>query len=90
MKIIQEIQQKENTYDTIFREHEILNISYENLSENYEYEMLRIQKFLGVKYLELNPLTKKQQNRPLSRVISNYSELKKQFGGTPWIKFFKD
>lgn len=77
-------------YDTYFENHPMIEVFYENLCNNYEGEIKRIQKFLGVPYETVKPSTFKQSTEPLSESISNYFELKEKFKGTPWEKHFED
>lgn len=79
----------EQQYDSLFKNHDRVDVFYEDLDEDYLNEMGRIQKFLGVNVTEVQPSTAKQsKRRPLSSSILNYSELKEQFTGTPWEEFF--
>jgi LPS sulfotransferase NodH len=77
-------------YDTFFQDHPVINITYENLSEDYETELKKIQDFLEVDYHPVKPLTYKQSRQPLKETLANYFELKQQFRGTPWEVFFED
>jgi LPS sulfotransferase NodH len=77
-------------YDIFFKDHPKIDVSYENLSRNYENEVKRIQEFLGVNYESVKPSTYKQSSQPLSKAISNYVELKEQFKNTPWEEFFEE
>ena len=77
-------------YDDFFKGHPKIDVLYEKLADDYESEMRRIQKFLGVNHESLKPSTYKQSSHPLSKSISNYYELKEKFQGTSWSKFFED
>lgn len=83
-------QEIKKQYDVYFENHHKIDVFYENLSRNYGSEMRRIQEFLGVHYKILEPSTYKQTKQPLSKIITNYFELKKEFKNTPWEEFFED
>jgi hypothetical protein len=77
-------------YDQFFNDHPKLDVLYEDLAQDYEREMARIQAFLGVDYQAVKPSTFKQSDQPLSKQIANYFELKKRFIDTPWAEFFEE
>jgi len=80
----------ERKYDTFFEGHHKIDVLYEDLCDNYDSEMRRIQAFLNADYQVVKPLTFKQSKGSLSRDISNYQDLKARFAGTPWEGFFED
>ncbi len=80
----------EKEYDRMFQSHDILEVCYESLSNNYVEEMRRIQRFLNVEYQAVKPATAKQGRRPLDQMIANYDELKNKFKNTPWEVFFEE
>ncbi len=77
-------------YDIYFEDNHKIDVFYEDLCNHREREMKRIQEFLGVDYEIVEPSTYKQSKQLLSKAISNYFELKKQFRGTPWEEFFEE
>lgn len=83
-------QEARKQFDDYFEGHPRIEVFYENLCKHCESEIKRIQEFLGVRYEIVKPTTYKQSNQPLSKSISNYSELKEKFKGTPWEEFFED
>jgi LPS sulfotransferase NodH len=80
----------EQEYDAFFAQHEKLNVIYECLTKDPHFELQRIQEFLGVQEMALSAKTTKQRHQPLSEAISNYSELKQRFQGSPWAEFFEE
>lgn len=52
-----------------------LELTYEVLTSDWQGTMQRVQAFLGVRPLPLEPDREKQEKRPLSEVITNYHEL---------------
>jgi LPS sulfotransferase NodH len=80
----------EETYSKFFQQHEVMELVYEDLARNYVERMKAVQAFLGVDPEKVEPQTFKQASRPLSEAITNYSELKHRFAGTPWEEFFTD
>ncbi|MEA5578907.1 sulfotransferase [Anabaena sp. UHCC 0451] len=77
-------------HDIFFAQHQKIDVFYEELSINTEYEIRRIQDFLELDYKPLKSYTLKQSSLPLSQSISNYFELKEKFQNTPWEGFFED
>lgn len=80
----------EEQYGAFFKDHAILDISYEDLIKDSRAELQRVQEFLAVKREGLKSMTHKQTNKPLTQAIANYSELKDKFRGTEWAEFFRD
>ena len=80
----------EEEYDARLAGHPKIELLYEELAQNTDREMVRVQKFLGLDYQPVAPTIFKQSQHRLSRVIANYDELKIQFAGSPWADFFED
>lgn len=77
-----------NYYDKFSVDFPFLSVYYEDLTENPQRILRRIQKFLSVdKRILTCPLTK-QNNRDVKSVVINYSELRKKFLGSQWEIFF--
>lgn len=70
-------------YDAIFRDIQ-LEVWYEDLLEDRENIMRKIQEFLGVTVTSLHSNLKKQNVAPLPECIANYSELCTRLRGTKW------
>lgn len=82
--------QWEADYDRFFSAHPKYDVIYEDLLADFNQQATRIQDFLGVKRMKLEPDTYKQSQKPLSQAIANYQELKEKFAGTRWEKFFDE
>lgn len=52
-----------------------LELDYETLTGDWAASLARVQAFLGVDALPLEPVKRKQESRPLTEVIRNYDEL---------------
>lgn len=80
----------EKEHESFFDKHsrQIHTLYYEDLVANTEKEIQGIQQFLGVESLPLIHYTRKQEQRPLKEIITNYDELKEKFADTPWQTFF--
>jgi hypothetical protein len=78
----------EDEFDRLFAHHPTLEVVYEDLSEDYQAQMERVQKFLDLPLEPVRPKTYKQASLPLSQAIENYDELQTRFAGTPWEGFF--
>ena len=77
-------------YDSYFAGKQMIEVIYEDLCNNYQGELKRIQEVLGVDYEDVKPSTYKQAGQPLSAEIANYFILKEKFINTPWERFFED
>lgn len=80
----------ENRYDALFKDHDMLQVTYEDLTQNTDETSIRIQSFLGVDVKELSSPLRKQNRRAASDVVLNYHELKSKFEYTDWSKYFED
>lgn len=65
-----------------------LEVYYEDVLDDYEGQMLRIQRHLGLRPRRVQPTTKKQNRRPLQQLIANYRELQARFRGSQWEYLF--
>jgi LPS sulfotransferase NodH len=72
------------------RDHQIFQITYEEIISDFKKTNKSIQNFLGVNAELHKPIFKKQEVRPLSEVIANYNELRDRFINTEWINFFEN
>ena len=68
--------------------HQIFQITYEEIISDYKNKIRNIQNFLEVDFEPHEPIHKKQEMRPLSEVITNYNELRDRFINTEWSSFF--
>ena len=68
--------------------HDVLKVSYENVTSDLNDSILKIQGFIGLEPRELEVTTVRQQVRSLPEVISNYQELKDRFATTEWSYLF--
>jgi LPS sulfotransferase NodH len=78
----------EERYDEIFHRHALLQLTYEDLVSDLDYESSRVQEFLGVSRKPLHTRMRKQIRRPMTLVVENYAELEKELAGTPWAVYF--
>ncbi len=89
-KAFETTEQYREEADHFFAAHERLDISYEDLASEPQATLLRILSFLNLPPQRLGSYHSKQNPEPLSHLIENYTELEKQFSGTPWHRFFED
>jgi len=71
------------------KDHEFMEITYEELTQNISYYLTKIQEFIGVDVHDLTVKSIKQETRSLENVIENYDELKLFFKATEWEYFFQ-
>lgn len=77
-KLLSQLQQAEESikiYQTVFKKVSLLELSYENLSQNPQDILPEIQDFIGVQPSPLLSLLQKQNPEPLSELILNYEEV---------------
>jgi len=70
--------------------HRVLEMTYEELSEDPRARIQDIQRFLGLDPLDPSIQFIKQEVRPLREVINNYYELKERFANTKWKSYFEE
>ncbi len=74
----------------ITKHHEIVNITYEDMTADLNHNLSKFQSFIGVDIQALKVNKVKQQTRPLSEVIENYEELSHYFAKTEWAYIFDE
>ncbi|MDJ0647723.1 MAG: sulfotransferase [Xenococcaceae cyanobacterium MO_188.B19] len=92
-ELLEDFQKQRNKVEEFnqeFAQNRILQVSYEELCQNYSKTMQGIQEFLEIPYVDLKPKTKKLENRSLKESIKNYETLKQDFVGTEWESFFEN
>jgi len=90
MREFEKTSDNENRFDAMFRDHDLLEVAYEDLVAEQTQTCNRIQEFLQIPKHSLNCKTFKQIKRPVAEVVENYEELKTVFSNTPWRKFFDE
>lgn len=73
-----------------FARHRSFSLSYEEMVARDPEKIVGLQNFLGVSPRELTTTTKKLGNDNLRCAISNFDELRSQFAGSPFAKFFEN
>lgn len=81
-------EQREQACVELFANHPALAVSYDDLASDTEACMAGVQEFLGVPVARLSSPLKKQGQRAVAEVISNFAELKTHFCGTEWEQLF--
>jgi LPS sulfotransferase NodH len=90
LKVFEETTKWQKDFDELFKDHQKIDIYYENILNDNRNELKRVQQFLDLKVYDLKTALIKQNPEPLNKLIANYSELKQQFAGTQWAGFFED
>jgi LPS sulfotransferase NodH len=67
--------QRQQFFKKLFQSHEIINVTYENLTKDSQQELEKIQQFLGAKTQVLQSLLQKQTSDDLEREVVNYDEV---------------
>lgn len=77
----------ETDFDQRFAEFPILQVRYESLANDFDNEMARIQRFLGLEPVPVEPGTKQRAGKPLAEQIANYDAVVERLAGTEWADF---
>ena len=77
LKFRKEYLQHQQLFTSLFQDHAILEISYEELAEHPDVVLKNLQQFLGVKPQQLKTLLKKQNQDDVRTHVTNYDEVQK-------------
>jgi hypothetical protein len=80
---------REARFGGLFREHDVFDVGYEDLTDPSGAVLLSIQRFLGVDPVELRTPTLKLNPDRVQEVLENYDELRQAFSGTPYSAYFE-
>lgn len=84
--------ERRDRYDALCREriagHPVMDLTYEEVSRDPVAAIRDIQEFLGVDQIDPQLDMVKKEVRPLSQVIDNFDELKREFAQTKWSSYF--
>jgi LPS sulfotransferase NodH len=72
-----EYQQHQQLFTSLFQDHAVLEISYEDLAQHPDVVLKNVQQFLGVKPQQLKTLLKKQNQDNVKTHVTNYDEVQK-------------
>jgi hypothetical protein len=73
-----------------FADHDVLDLYYEEIVRDYDRQLARVQRFLGLAPQHLRPTSHKQGRKPLSEVVMNYQELRDYWVSTPWPEWLTE
>jgi LPS sulfotransferase NodH len=82
-------EQRERDFAALFSRHQILDVTYEQLVKDQNTTLARIQLFLGVDIEPVAPRSLKLRTAPLRAAIANFDELRAEFAGTRYERFFE-
>ncbi|MBL3659045.1 sulfotransferase domain-containing protein [Fulvivirga sediminis] len=82
------IERNREYYNNLFKNHQILHLTYDELYKNKKNTLTHVQEFLNVNIEDLDADLRKQNKTPLPEVIENYNALKQAFSKTQWERFF--
>jgi LPS sulfotransferase NodH len=88
IRYFEKVKQFEIQYDDFFKDHDKIQILFEDLEDNYLGQLKRVTDFLGVPYREAKPVTFQQSDKSLKESIVNYDQLKRLFNTSPWEEYF--
>ena len=72
-----------------FAHHDMLTVTYEDLTSTTNAALARITRFLGVAPIAASSTLKRQNPESLQELIENYDELKTRFADTQWSHFWR-
>ena len=73
-----------------FKNHPFFEITYEKMVSGNSFPINKLQRFLGVDILRLTGRTIKQNDRSISEILTNYTQLKEEFSDTIYAEYFID
>ena len=79
---------RERHFAALFARHPVLDVTYEQLVDDRAATLARIEDFLGVDIVAVEPRSLKLRQVPVSEAIANYDELARFFEGTAYARFF--
>jgi LPS sulfotransferase NodH len=82
-------EERQASFRAMLRDHQVLEVSYEELVGDGEATLARVQEFLGVEQRTLETRSVKLRSGPVREVVENYDELASHFRGTPYGAFFE-
>jgi len=85
----EETKNYEQTFDALFKEHDVLEVIYEEMVADQKGQLERLHEWLGVAVIHPEVVTKKQSSGKLKDRIENYGELKSAFRGSEWEHLFE-
>lgn len=68
----------------LFAGHDHLATTYEELTRNPHVVLAQIQDLIGVPRIALSTDSVKQRTGPISKIVSNWDEVRRELAGTPW------
>ena len=81
-KMHKSISRRGQRFDKIFSHKNMIQLCYETFILDIPNNFVKLQQDLKLNYVPLEVATRKSVNQPLSTIIDNFAELKKEFQGT--------
>ena len=86
----EQTRRREAEFADVFRGHQVLNLTYEQLTGRRDDALSGVQRFLEVDVRMLTPRSKKLRRASVRDSISNYNDLAAYFRGSPYAAHFLD
>ena len=80
----------QSEFDELFSEHQVLNITYEEILKNKQLSFDKVTDFLEIKNQTWQPWTKKIKNTNEDDLIKNIQDIRDYFENTHYEKYFND
>lgn len=82
-------QRRQERFRQLFRGHDVIEITYEQLTQDRDATLAGVQRHIGVPVrTDLHTPTKRINDQPLNTAIENYVELARHFADSPYRRFF--
>ena len=80
----------EDRFASIFRNHRVLELDYEEFSRDFERTTYVTGEFFGLELGKLSPRSKKSAATTLADSVTNFDELESALRGTRWARFLDE
>ncbi len=89
-EVFEEIESWEFQTRKTFRDHEVIEITYEDLANDREVTMKEIFRFLSLNYIKVSTIMAKQNQEKMENLLLNFEELKVELTKAGYSHFFRD
>lgn len=85
---IEQIKKSEQDFSDYFANHQVFDVWYEELTAPNSQDLLKLQEFLGVTPVNIQPKTVKLNSNNLSDIIENYDQIREKLADTAYAGYF--
>jgi len=88
MEFFSYLEMNETFFDKILPSDKTMNLSFEEITRQFDTTMKNVQTFMGLDPISLEKAAAKRTITPYKDLVLNYEELKTYFTNTKWAKYF--